>query len=78
MTPQLARYQCEQRAHAAAGPTGGVALGVGSGGLNSRVSIGVSSDYLAGRDPDRVFADCYTRKTGLPLAYAVRPATGAR
>lgn len=65
MTPELARHQCEERAHAAAGPTGGIALGVGSGGLHSRVEIGVSTDYLARRDPQQVFEDCYTRKTGL-------------
>jgi len=43
---------------------GQVAVGVGSGGISSKVELGVSSDYLKGRDPYVVYDDCVRQKTG--------------
>ena len=64
VSPELAAYQCAERAQAATGPTGQVAVGVGSGGISSKVELGVSSDYLKGRDPYVVYDDCVRQKTG--------------
>lgn len=65
MTPERAAERCEERARAAAGPTGGVSLGVNSnsGGF-ANASIGVSADFLRGREPDAVYTDCMINLTG--------------
>ena len=65
LTPEEAAQQCEQRARAAQGPTGAVTLGVNSNsGPYSAVSVGVTGDYLAGRDPVQIYRDCVVRRTG--------------
>lgn len=66
MPPEQAAERCEDRARAAAGPTGSVSIGIGSGGVSSSVSIGVSSDFVAGRDPYLVYDDCVRSLTGAP------------
>ena len=55
---------CEERARAAQGPTGEVGIGVGSGGVSSNVEIGVTSDFIRGRDPFVVYEECVRQKTG--------------
>ena len=63
--PETVARQCERQARAAQGPTGAVTLGANSNsGPYSRVELGVTSDYLLGRDPAAVYAECYTRRTG--------------
>lgn len=63
--PETAALRCEQRARAAQGPTGTVAVGINNrDGLRSGASIGVTSDFLAGRDPLAVYQDCVVRATG--------------
>jgi hypothetical protein len=64
VSPELAAYQCEERARAATGPTGEIAVGVGSGGVGGRVEVGITSDYLQGRDPYSVYDSCVRQKTG--------------
>lgn len=56
---------CEKRARAAQGPTGSVTVGVNSnsGGF-TRTEIGLSSDFLTGRDPMAVYQECVYQRTG--------------
>lgn len=64
VSPQLAARQCEERARQADGPFGEVQVGIGSGGARSRVELGVTSDFLRGRDPYEVYDTCVREKTG--------------
>ena len=42
-----------------------VGIGVGSHGYRGGyVNIGVSSDYIMGRDPSQVFSNCVQRRSG--------------
>lgn len=71
MDPLAAARLCEDRARAAAGPTGGVAVGANSAdGPFADVAISLSSDYIAGRDPLEVYRTCVVERTG---AEPVRP-----
>ncbi|KIQ70503.1 hypothetical protein [Wenxinia marina] len=64
-SPEEAAQECEQRARAAQGPTGAVTLGYNSNsGPYTGVAVGVSGDYLTGRDPLDVYRDCVVRRTG--------------
>ncbi|NNE81808.1 MAG: hypothetical protein HKN18_16190 [Silicimonas sp.] len=65
MSPERAADMCEDRARAATGPTGMVAVGVNSEGkAKSKVELGITTDYLAGRDPYQVYDRCVREKTG--------------
>lgn len=65
MSPERAADFCEDRARAAAGPTGGVHVGVNSNGkVHTGLAIGVSTDFLKGSDPYVVYEDCVLQKTG--------------
>lgn len=56
---------CEDEARKAVGPTGEIGIGVNSGGdVTNRIEIGISSDFLLGKDPEQVYADCVRRRTG--------------
>ena len=69
--PERAARQCEERARAAQGPTGQVSVGVNSeDGPQAGVAIGLSGDYLAGRDPLQVYEQCVVDRTG---ALPIRP-----
>ncbi|WP_210529172.1 hypothetical protein [Rubellimicrobium arenae] len=69
--PERAAQVCEQRARGAQGPTGSVVLGANSDdGPFGGVAIGVTGDYLAGRDPIQVYTDCVYQRTG---AAPIRP-----
>ena len=65
--PERAAQLCEARAQAAQGPTGEVTVGVNSesGGFGG-LSVGLSSDFLAGRDPLAVYESCVMQRTGNP------------
>lgn len=68
-SPERVAEICEERARAAQGPTGGVTIGTNSstGGFAS-VEIGVSSDFVTGRDPVEVYESCVFDRTGqLPV-----------
>lgn len=64
VSPERAADMCEERARAATGPTGEIGIGVGSEGVGSRIEIGVTSDYIRGRDPYIVYEECVRQKTG--------------
>jgi hypothetical protein len=65
LTPEEAARVCEQRARDAQGPTGEVAVGASSGdGPFLGLEIGLSSDYLSGRDPFEVYDSCVRERTG--------------
>ncbi|RVV96720.1 hypothetical protein EKE94_17320 [Mesobaculum littorinae] len=64
MSPELAARQCAERAQAAAGPTGSVGVGIGNDGPVSNLEIGISSDYVFGKDPYDVYDRCVRDKTG--------------
>lgn len=66
VSPRLAADQCEQRARAAVGPTGEVYLGLASHtkGPAWGAEIGISSDFLAGRDPYEVYESCVRKLSG--------------
>lgn len=63
-SPDRAYATCSERARAALGPTGTFSIGTGSGGTRTGASISISTDYLAGRDPEEVYQSCYTQMTG--------------
>ncbi len=65
VSPELAADQCEEKARQAAGPTGKAEIGINSNReATSSISIGVSSDFLLGKDPRQVYDDCVFQKTG--------------
>ncbi|MFT6530781.1 MAG: hypothetical protein ACJASC_000300 [Limimaricola cinnabarinus] len=65
LSPLDAARVCEQRARAAQGPTGNVSIGASSrSGLSSGISIGVTDDYLRGRDPFEVYENCVVARSG--------------
>ncbi|MFT5742019.1 MAG: hypothetical protein ACI86S_000074 [Paracoccaceae bacterium] len=71
MDPLQAAEFCEERARAAQGPTGRVTVGVNSNtGPSTDVEIGLSGDFLSGRDPLEVYSSCVYQRTG---AAPVRP-----
>lgn len=71
VSPERAAEICEVKARAAQGPTGSVTVGTNSnsGGFGG-VEIGVSSDFIAGRDPLEVYSQCVFDRTG---ASPIRP-----
>ncbi|MGO4907539.1 hypothetical protein ACEN2J_04315 [Pseudorhodobacter sp. W20_MBD10_FR17] len=62
-----AERECLARAYDASGPHGSVGVGVGSDGKGlAKVSLGISSDYIMGRDPSAVYDQCVFQKSGQP------------
>ena len=58
-----AERQCIATARLAQAPRGSVGMGIGSGGRRAgHVDLTVTSDYLLGRDPDAVYADCVRQR----------------
>lgn len=71
VSPERLAEICEDKARAAQGPTGGVSVGTNSRtGEFGSLEIGVSSDFIAGRDPVEVYAQCVFDRTG---AAPIRP-----
>lgn len=69
--PDVAADRCEERARAAAGPTGEVRAGVATGeGVKTGFDVTISSDFLLGRDPQLVYENCVRDLTG---AGPIRP-----
>lgn len=67
VTVAQAERQCLARAYDATGPHGTVGVGVGGNGkARATVSLGVTSDYLMGRDPSAVYDQCVFQKSGQP------------
>jgi hypothetical protein len=62
---EQAERSCISDAQLAQHPRGEVAFGMGSGGRSgASISLGISSDYLQGRNPDDVFAACVHQRAG--------------
>jgi hypothetical protein len=71
MDPLRAAEICEERARAAQGPTASVTVGSNTrSGPFSSAQIGVTSDFLSGRDPLEIYESCVISRTGQP---PVRP-----
>ncbi|WP_281984571.1 hypothetical protein [Thalassorhabdomicrobium marinisediminis] len=71
VTPEQAAELCEDRARAAQGPTGSVSVGVNSNsGPSAGLAVGLSSDFIRGRDPVEVYESCVFDRTG---AAPIRP-----
>lgn len=71
IAPELAAQRCEERARSAQGPTGGMTVGVNSNsGSFVEASIGISSDFVRGLDPNAVYDRCVFEQTG---ALPIRP-----
>lgn len=67
--PARVADQCEQRAREAQAPTASLTLGANnrSGGFVEG-SVGLTSDFLRGRDPLQVYEECVFARTGeLPI-----------
>jgi hypothetical protein len=65
VSPERAADMCEDRANAAAGPTGEVGIGINnSGKVSTGFEVGITSDYIRGRDPHAVYEECVRQKTG--------------
>lgn len=64
MSPNRAYDQCSERARQAAGPTGRIGIGVGSEGLATDLDLTITSDFIAGRDPNIVYENCFRQLTG--------------
>jgi hypothetical protein len=65
ISPERAADICEAQARAAQGPTGRIAIGTNSNtGPFTNAEIGITSDYLAGRDPVEVYTQCVIARSG--------------
>jgi hypothetical protein len=62
--PRIAADQCEERARQAAGLFGEIQVGGGTQGARGSIEIGITSDYIRGRDPYEVYDTCVREKTG--------------
>lgn len=62
-----AEFLCAECARQATRPTGEATIGIGNkSGVSGGISIGVTSDFLTGRDPQDVYASCVMDKSGQP------------
>lgn len=65
ISPEEAADRCEERARASQGPTGEARIGVNSReGVVGGVEVGITSDFLQGRDPQVVYETCVFDLTG--------------
>ena len=66
----VAMRQCVEPARLAQQPRGSVGITADSNGnIGTSVTIGISADYLQGRDPDQVFAACVRNRAGQDPLY---------
>ncbi|MEZ5797941.1 MAG: hypothetical protein R3D63_10955 [Paracoccaceae bacterium] len=62
---QQAERECLDRARLAQQPRGMIKLGTTSQGkMSGGLSVGVSSDYILGKDPSAVYETCVMAKSG--------------
>lgn len=62
---EQAERACMTDARDARGPRTEMGVGVGSHGARGGfVQVGLSSDYIMGRDPSQVFQECVQRRSG--------------
>lgn len=56
---------CRDSARDALGPRTRAGFGVGSEGVRGGfIEVGISSDYVMGRDPSQIFQECVQRRSG--------------
>jgi hypothetical protein len=61
----VAMQQCVEPAQLAQRPRGSVGIAADNhGNVGTSISIGISTDYIQGRDPDQVFANCVRQRSG--------------
>ena len=64
VSEENAYAQCTERARLAVQPRGEIGVGYGTGGAAARGSVTISSDFIAGRDPQVVYDNCFRQLTG--------------
>ena len=65
LSVEEAMVECAGKARHATRPTASVAVGVNSEGIvSSGFIIGITDDFLAGRDPEVVYRECVVRRSG--------------
>lgn len=64
VSPEAAYEECSERARAATGPTGEVIMGVSTDGPFAAARIGVTTDFISGRNPQLVYENCFRQLTG--------------
>ena len=64
VSEELAYEQCTERAMLAAQPRGEIGLGYGTNGAGAMGRVTFSSDFIAGRDPQLVYENCFRNLTG--------------
>ncbi|MGA0540440.1 hypothetical protein [Neotabrizicola sp. VNH66] len=65
MTLERAEQECFERARLAAGPRGEIGIGMASNGkAHGSVELGISSDWIGGKDPAAVYDTCVMAKSG--------------
>lgn len=67
MPVDQAMKQCIEPARLAQAPRGSIGITADNrGNVGTSFTIGISSDYIQGRDPDVVFAQCVQNRAGQP------------
>ena len=62
----MAEQQCIEPAQLAQRPRGSFGIVADNrGNVGASLTVGISSDYVQGRDPDQVYATCVQNKSGL-------------
>ena len=64
VSEESAHAQCTERARLAVQPRGEIGFGVGSNGVGASGSVTITSDFIAGRDPQLVYENCFRQLTG--------------
>jgi hypothetical protein len=59
-----AERECLEQARLAERPRGHVGIMAGNFGVQTSLGLEVSTDYLAGRDPEEVYTQCVMRRSG--------------
>ena len=73
-----AEAECRTRADQAEAPSGSVGVTFSSdGSVETNLSVGVTSDFLKGRDPTEVYNECVLARAGQPPSrpYVTLPPT---
>lgn len=66
----VAMQQCVEPAQLAQRPRGSVGITADNhGNVGTSLTIGISTDYLQGRDPNQVFASCVRARSGQEPLY---------
>jgi len=64
VSAERAYEECSERARLAAAPRGEIGIGVGTGGPSARAGLTITSDFIAGRNPQTVYDSCFRNLTG--------------